>query len=124
MHRIKDGTYLINIDETNSKGTHWVSLFIDKNLAVYSDSFEIEYIPQKILNKIKDKSITHNIFRIQDNESVMCGFYYIAFIEYMFAGKTLLEYTDLFSVSDYKKNSKIIYKYFKDKHDGRSKSRV
>ena len=47
MHRIKDGTYLINIDETNSKGTHWVSLFIDKNLAVYSDSFEIEYIPKK-----------------------------------------------------------------------------
>ena len=124
MHRIKDGTYLINIDETNSKGIHWVSLFIDKNLAVYSDSFEIEYIPQKILNKIKDKSITHNIFRIQDNESVMCGFYYIAFIEYMFAGKTLLEYTDLFSVSDYKKNYKIIYKYFKDKYDGRSKSRV
>ena len=124
MHRIKDGTYLINIDETNSKGTHWVSLFIDKNLAVYSDSFEIEYIPQKILNKIKDKSITHNIFRIRDNESVMCGFYYIAFMEYRFAGKTLLEYTDLFSVSDYKKNHKIIYKYFKDKYDGRSKSRV
>ena len=124
MHRIKDGTYLINIDETNSKGTHWVSLFIDKNLAVFSDSFEIEYIPQKILNKIKDKSITHNIFRIRDNESVMCGFYYIAFMEYMFAGKTLLEYTDLFSVSDYKKNYKIIYKYFKDKYDGRSKSRV
>ena len=75
-------------------------------------------------NKIKDKSITHNIFRIRDNESVMCGFYYIAFMEYMFAGKTLLEYTDLFSVSDYKKNYKIIYKYFKDKYDGRSKSRV
>ena len=54
----------------------------------------------------------------------MCGFYYIAFMEYMFAGKTLLEYTDLFSVSDYKKNYKIIYKYFKDKYDGRSKSRV
>ena len=27
------------------------------------------------------KSITHNIFRIQDNESIMCGFYCIAFIE-------------------------------------------
>ena len=35
---------------------------------------EIEYIPQEILSKIKDKSITHNIFRIQDNESIMCGF--------------------------------------------------
>ena len=37
-------------------------------------TFEIEYIPREVLNKIKDKSITHNIFRIQDNESIMCGF--------------------------------------------------
>ena len=32
----------------------------------------IEYILQEVLNKIKDKSITHNIFRIQDNDSIMC----------------------------------------------------
>ena len=37
-------------------------------------TFEIEYIPREVLNKIKDKSITHNIFKIQDNESIMCGF--------------------------------------------------
>ena len=37
-------------------------------------TFEIEYIPREVLNKIKDKSITHNIFRIQDTESIMCGF--------------------------------------------------
>ena len=37
-------------------------------------TFEIEYIPREVLNKIKDKLITHNIFRIQDNESIMCGF--------------------------------------------------
>ena len=35
------------------------------------------------LNKIKDKSITHNIFRIQENEPIMCGFYCIALTEYM-----------------------------------------
>ena len=55
----------------------WVSLFIDKNMAVYFDSFGIEYIPQEVLSKIKDKSITQNIFRIQDDDSVMCGFYCI-----------------------------------------------
>ena len=42
------------------------------------------------LNKIGDKSVTHNIIRIQDNESIMCGYFCIAFIEYMLAGKTLL----------------------------------
>ena len=41
---------------------------------------EIEYIPQEILSKIKSKSITHNIFRIQDNESIMCGFYCIVLL--------------------------------------------
>ena len=106
--RIKDGANVINLNDKNIKGTHWVSLFIDRKLAVYFDSFGIEYIPQEVLNKIRDKSVTHNIFRIQDNESIMCGFYCIAFIEYMLARKTF--YTNLFSANNYKKNDKIIYK--------------
>ena len=69
-------------------------------------TFGIEYIPQEVLNKIKDKSIAHNIFRIQDNESIICGFYCIAFIEYILAGKTLLDYTNLFSPNDCKKNER------------------
>ena len=52
----------------------------------------------------------------------MCGFYCIAFTEYMLAGKSLLDYTNLFSPNDYKKNDKIIYQYFKDKYGRRSKS--
>ena len=67
LPKIKDGVYVINLDDKNSNGTYWVSLFVDNNLAVYFDSFGIEYIPQEVLNKIKDKSIAHNIFRIQDN---------------------------------------------------------
>ena len=51
--------------------------------AVYFDSSGIECTPQEVLNKIKDEWITHNIFTIQDNESIMCGFYCITFIEYM-----------------------------------------
>ena len=46
----------------------------------------------------------------------MCGFYCIAFIEYILEGKTLLDYTTLFSPNIYKKNDNIIYKYYKDKH--------
>ena len=53
---------------------------------------------------------------MQDDDSVMCGFYCVAFIEYMLAGKTLLGYTNLFSPNDYKKNDKITYRYFKDKY--------
>ena len=56
-----------------------------------------------ILNKIRDKSITHNIFTIQDNDSIMCGFYSIAFKEYMLAGKSLLDYTNLFFPYNYER---------------------
>ena len=124
LPRVKDRVYVKNLDDENSKRTLWVSLFIDKNTAVYFDSFGIEYIPQEVLNKIRDNSITHNIFRIQDNDSIKCGFYCIAFIEYMLSIKSLWNYTNLFSPNDYKKNDKIIYKYFKDKYDRRSKSRL
>ena len=44
-----------NLDDKKSKGTHWVSLFSDRNATVYFDSLGIEYIPQEVLNKIKDK---------------------------------------------------------------------
>ena len=49
----------------NSKGTHWVSLFINKNVAIYFDSLGIEYIPQEVLNKMTYKWIPDNTFRIQ-----------------------------------------------------------
>ena len=65
---------------------------------MYFDFFGIEYIP----NKIKEKSIIHNIFRIQSDNTIMCGFYYIAFIQYMIVGKGLLDYTNLFSPNNYK----------------------
>ena len=74
------------------------------------------FISQELLNKIRNNSITHNIFRIQYGDSIMCGFYCIAFIEYMLAGKGFLDYTNLFTLNDYKKNEKIIYAIFHDKY--------
>ena len=82
--------YAINLDDKNSKGTHWDSLFIEKKTQLYNLThleFRIENIPQEVLNKIKDKSITHNIFRIQDNEYIMCRCCCVAFIEYMLTRK-------------------------------------
>ena len=97
------------------------------HMVVCFETFGIEYISEEVLSKIKDKSITltmyliitPNVFRIQDDDSIMCEFYCIVFIEYILAGKTLLDHSTLFSSNNYKKNDKIIYKYFKDKHDKR-----
>ena len=49
-----------------------IKLFLDRNTAVYFDSFGIEYIRPEVLNKIRGKSINQNIFRVQDNESIIC----------------------------------------------------
>ena len=57
------------------------------------------------------------MFRIQDDDSIMYAFDCITLIEYMLAGKTLLDNNNLFSPNDYRNNDKIIYKYFKDKHE-------
>ena len=40
-------------------------MHIDRNTLAYFDSFGIEYIPQEVLSKYKDKSTTYNMFRIQ-----------------------------------------------------------
>ena len=45
----------------------------------------------------------------------MCGFYYIAFREYVLARKTLLDYTNIFSPNHCTNNDKIIYMSFKEK---------
>ena len=53
---------------------------------------------------------------MQCGDSIMWGFYCITFIEYMPAGKGFLDYTNLFTLNDYKKNEKIIYAIFNDKY--------
>ena len=49
---------------------------------------------------------------MQAHNSIMCVYFCIRFIDFMLKGKGLLEYTNLFSPNKYKKNDKIILKYF------------
>ena len=42
----------------------------------------------------------------------MCGYFCIRFIDFVSKGKSLLDYTNLFSPNDDEKNDKIIVKYF------------
>ena len=100
---IKQGAYIINLDEYENTGIHWVALFVKPKYKVYFDSFGIEHIPKGI-NKFIHNDIKSNIFGIQAYDSIMCGYFCIEFINYMLKGKTLLDYTDLFSPNDFKKN--------------------
>ena len=97
------GAYIINLDEYSDIGTHWVALHVNNNDVTYFDSFGVEHIPEG-----HSLSITTNIFRIQANDSVMCGYFCIGFIDFMLKGKTLTEFTNLFSPNNFKKNDHII----------------
>ena len=88
--------------------------FVKKNKIVYFDSFGVEHILKEIKEFIGNKNIKANIFRVQANNSVMCGYFCIGFIDFMLAGKTLIDYTALFSPHDFDKNDQIILSYFKD----------
>ena len=87
--KIKDGVYVINLG--------------------------VEHIPGEVNKFINIKNIIANIFRIHAYDSVMCGYFCIGFITYMFMGISLTDYTNLLSPNNFKKNAGIILNYFLNK---------
>ena len=109
---VKNGAYIINLDEYHNIGTLRVALYVNNKIAIYFDSFGVEHIPKDIMKFIAYKKIITNICRIQAYDSIMCDYFCIGFINFMFNGKSLTDYTNLFSPNDLKKNDDIILKYF------------
>ena len=114
-NKIKDGAYVINLNEYSDIGTHWVALYVHNDDVTYFQSFGVEHIPKEIKTFTDGSlSIKTNIFRIQANDSIMRGYFCIGFINFMLAWKTLTDFTSLFSPYDFDKNDNIILNYFKD----------
>ena len=107
---IKKGAYVINLDEYENTGTHWIALFVKPKYRVYFDSFGIEHIPKEI-NKFIRNDIKSTIFRLQAYNSIMCGYYCTEFINYMLKGKTLLDYTNYFLLMILKRTIKLLKEY-------------
>ena len=99
--KIKDEAYVIDLDEYANTGTHWIDLICKKKEIIYFDSFSVEHIPEEIKKCIGNKNIKANIFRVQANDSVMCGYFCIGYIDFMLAGKKLTDFTNLFSPYDF-----------------------
>ena len=112
--KIKNWLYVINLDEYANLGTHWISLFCRRSEIVYFDSFSVEHVPEEIKEFIGNKTIKANIFRVQSNDSIMCGYFCIGFIDFMLAGKKLTDFTGMFSPYDFEKKDCIFLHYFKD----------
>ena len=46
LPKIKDRAYVINLDEYESIGTHWIALYLIAEILTYFDSFGVEHIPE------------------------------------------------------------------------------
>ena len=110
----KDGTYVIKFDEYADVGTHWVALFCKRSEIVYFDSFGIEYVPEEVKGFIENKNIKAKNFRVEANNSIVCGDFCIGFIDFMLASKKLTDFTNMFSAYGFEKNDGVILTYFKD----------
>ena len=100
-------------DEYSDIGTHWLALHVQNNNSVtYFDYFGVEHIPKEIKAFIYYKNIKTNIFRVQEYDSVICGYFCIGFIDFMLAGKTLTEYTNPFIPNNFTKNDDSVLNYF------------
>ena len=96
LEKIKDETYVINLDEYADTVTHWIALFCTEIEVIYFDSFRVEHVPRDTERFIEHKNVKANVFRIQANYSIICGYPCIGFIDFMFPSKILIDYSIFF----------------------------
>ena len=87
LSKIKDGAYIINLDDYESIGTHCIAFYVNSENVTYFASFAVEHIPKEIRKFVGNKSIITNIYRIQAYDSIMCRYFCIGFIDFMFKVK-------------------------------------
>ena len=97
LPKIKDAAYIINLDEYSDIRTHWIAFHASNDSATYFGSFGVEHIPKEIKIFINKSTFVTNVFRIQAYDSIMCRYFCIGYIDFMLAGKTLTDFTYLFS---------------------------
>ena len=88
---IKNGAYVINLDEYRDIGNNWVALYVNNNATIYFDSFGVEHIPKEIIKFIDRKNIITSIYRIQAYDSIMRCYFCIGFINFMLNDNSLTE---------------------------------
>ena len=99
LTKTKNGKYVVNLDEFKSIGTLQITFYVNGNNSIHFDSFGVAYNSKEINKLTENKNIISSIYRIQAHDS-MCGYFWIRFIDFMLKGKSLLDYTNLFSPNE------------------------
>ena len=79
LPKIKDGAYVLNLDDFKLTGTHWVVLYVNGNNATYFDRFGLSHILKEVKEFMGNKNIT-NIYRKQAYDLIVCGYFSIGFL--------------------------------------------
>ena len=109
--KIKNGTYVINLDEYSDIGTHWIA-FYEMNLEL--DMSQNKFKTLLVIKILRDLRSQKNIFGIKTYDSVMSGYFCVGFFDFVLKGKSVTNFTNIFSQNDLLKNDDIILKYFKN----------
>ena len=113
-NKIKNETYVINLNEYSNIGTNRIALYSLNNNVTYFGRFGVEYNPKRIKIFIDKSTVITNFFRTEAYDSVMCEYFCVAFIAFMLEGKTLRDFTKIhfFHQIISKKNDDNILNYF------------
>ena len=119
-YEFKTGYYIINLEDTDDLGSHWVCLIVENGKCIYWDSFGClpSHDVENWMKQSKYKYMFNNRI-VQDLDSVLCGLFALGVIIYVILTPTDLyeavdNYTDLFSMEP-KDNDIIINDLFKTK---------
>ena len=98
--RIKDEAYVINLDEHSNIGTPCIDFYNSMELhsndsVTYFDNFGAEENPKESKEFIGNKNIKPNIFRIPAYDSVLCGYFFVGFVDFIPKGKSLTDFNNL-----------------------------
>ena len=102
--KIKDRAYVINLEKYKSIGINWIALYVESNNIKYFDSLGVERIPKVIKKFINSRNVITNIYRMQVYDWIRWGYFCTRFFDFTLKGKSLLDYTNLFSLNYYEKN--------------------
>ena len=93
---------IINLQNLNKPGSHWIALKRVRNTIFIFDSFGIEYLPMAIFKVFKNFKLITNIYRIQHITSNLCGMFCVLFISYDIKSKNdFIKFLTLFNSNDF-----------------------
>ena len=116
--KYKKISLIINLDPHTKPGSHYVALFINKNLnnkVVYFDPFGKNLTNENIIKFVKkiNKNYIFSTKKIQHDNSDYCGLFCLAFCVYIYKNKPFYIFLDMF-INNSMKNNFIVHRYLKE----------